>query len=172
MGNSGEPGGNSDEVVAGSRLTPLFVGRHVHSVDEKRRVAAPKAVREEMERCRLGSAFVLVRGPGDPCIWLFPALLFGAFVKDHIEPMLAKQSGIGSKETREFVRRFLGSGVRCEPDKQGRIVLPENLCAVARIENEAVFVGVGNKVEIWSPAVNRERDDDQEFERRALELFG
>lgn len=172
--------GGSDDQVAdltsrasrSPELTPLFVGKHVHSIDEKRRVAIPKAVREELDRCRLGSAFYLVRGPGDPCIWLFPERSFATFVKTSIEPMTAKQFGIGSKETRDFVRRFLASAVRTDPDKQGRIVLPEDLCALARIQGEAVFMGVANKVEIWSPAVIRERDDDQEFNRRALELFG
>jgi MraZ protein len=174
--------GASDDAVAkppsepppSQDLAPLFVGKYVHSIDEKRRVAIPKAVREELDRCRLGSAFYLVRGPGDPCIWLFPERSFATFVKTSIEPMTAKQFGIGSKETRDFVRRFLASAVRTDPDKQGRIVLPEDLCALAKIQDkgDVAFMGVANKVEIWSPAVLRERDDDQEFNRRALELFG
>ena len=38
----------------------------------------------------------------------------------------------------------------CEVDKQGRILLPAVLREFAGIEKDAVMVGVGNRIEIWS----------------------
>ena len=38
----------------------------------------------------------------------------------------------------------------CETDKQGRILLPANLREFSGIVKEAVLIGNGNHVEIWS----------------------
>ena len=38
----------------------------------------------------------------------------------------------------------------CEVDKQGRILLPAVLREFAGIEKDAVMIGVGNRIEIWS----------------------
>jgi MraZ protein len=38
------------------------------------------------------------------------------------------------------------------PDRQGRILLPQNLREYAEIQNETVIIGIQNKLEIWSPA--------------------
>ena len=38
------------------------------------------------------------------------------------------------------------------PDKQGRIGIPTFLRASAGLERDVVVVGVGDRVEIWSPA--------------------
>ena len=38
----------------------------------------------------------------------------------------------------------------CEVDRQGRILLPAVLRDFAKIDKEAVLVGVGSRIEIWS----------------------
>jgi MraZ protein len=169
--NSGAEGKDT-RTPGESEGGPLLVGTYVHSVDEKRRVAIPKQVREAIDPAREGTAFYLAPGVGDPCIWLFSEREFQRFVKNQLEPLVQQQSGIGSKDVRALVRHFLGAAERAEPDKQGRILLSEKLCKRAAIGREAAFVGVGSRIEIWEPAQLRERDDDQDFERRARELFG
>ena len=37
------------------------------------------------------------------------------------------------------------------PDRQGRILLPQNLRDYAGIQNETIIIGVKNKLEIWNP---------------------
>ena len=51
---------------------------------------------------------------------------------------------------RKFSRFFLAGATACEVDKQGRILLPAVLREFAGIEKEAVLVGVGSRIEIWS----------------------
>lgn len=151
---------------------PFFVGRHRHSVDDKRRVAIPKAVREAIDVVRDGAAFVVVRGMGDPCLWLMPERAFERFVKSSLRPMLERQAGVGSKDVRGLMRVFLSSADRVEADKQGRIVLDDEKCRRVGIGTEAVFAGVGERVEIWDPKRLGETENDEDFDRRARELFG
>ena len=51
---------------------------------------------------------------------------------------------------RKFSRFLLAGATTCEVDKQGRILLPAVLREFAGIEKEAVLVGVGSRIEIWS----------------------
>ena len=51
---------------------------------------------------------------------------------------------------RKFSRFFLAGATTCEVDKQGRILLPAVLREFARIDKDAVLVGVGSRIEIWS----------------------
>ena len=54
------------------------------------------------------------------------------------------------KEARQFTRFFLAGAANVEVDKQGRILLPAVLREFAGITKDAVLVGVGSRVEIWS----------------------
>jgi MraZ protein len=47
-------------------------------------------------------------------------------------------------------RFLLGSAFEVELDAQGRFIVPPYLRNYAQIEAEAVFIGVGNRVELWS----------------------
>ena len=54
------------------------------------------------------------------------------------------------KEVRELQRFLFGSAVDVELDEKGRFILPEHLKFYSGIGKEAVFVGVNNRVEVWS----------------------
>ena len=44
----------------------------------------------------------------------------------------------------------MAGAASCEMDKQGRILIPSKLREHAGLDKDIVFVGVLNKVEIWS----------------------
>ena len=54
------------------------------------------------------------------------------------------------REREKVFRFFLAGATTCEVDKQGRILLPAVLREFARIDKDAVLVGVGSRIEIWS----------------------
>ena len=55
---------------------------------------------------------------------------------------------------------------RCEPDKQGRFLLPDDLRKYAGIQQEVYFLGQAGRAEIWAA----ERYEEEEANVSAEEL--
>ena len=116
----------------------MFRGEHRHTVDPKGRLIIPSKFREV-----LGDEFVVTKGM-DGCLFVFDDPEWQAFEeKLRALPMI-------DKEARQFTRFFLAGAASVEVDKQGRILLPAVLREFAGITKDAVLVGVGSRVEIWS----------------------
>ncbi len=60
--------------------------------------------------------------------------------------LLRRQPG-----SRASVLSLTANAVETIPDKQGRILIPERLQKVARLDGEALVVGALEKIEIWNP---------------------
>jgi MraZ protein len=56
-----------------------------------------------------------------------------------------------SKPVKALTRLLASRAADCALDAQGRILLPPALRAAARLEKEAVVVGVLNRIEVWDP---------------------
>ena len=116
----------------------MFMGEYNHTIDAKGRLIIPSKFREA-----LGDEFVVTKGM-DGCLFVFDNSEWQAFeAKLRSLPMI-------DKEARQFTRYFLAGAASLEVDKQGRILLPAVLREFADITKDAVLVGVGNRVEIWS----------------------
>ena len=116
----------------------MFMGEYNHTIDAKGRLIIPSRFREV-----LGDEFVVTKGM-DGCLFVFADPEWQAFEeKLRNLPMI-------DKEARQFTRFFLAGAASVEVDKQGRILLPAVLREFAGITKEAVLVGVGSRVEIWS----------------------
>jgi len=121
----------------------MFMGEYNHTLDLKNRIIVPSKFRDE-----LGENFVISAGL-DGCLYLTKKCDWEAFSKRLSElPFTA--------ETRKLQRHFMRYAQECEPDKQGRINVPQNLKELAGLEKDVVLLGSGTKVEIWS----KERLDD------------
>jgi MraZ protein len=69
--------------------------------------------------------------------------------------VFSKISGLNefNEEYRTLQRNFLSGVVLAELDSNGRFLIPRNMLSYAQIEKEALLVGMGNKVEVWNPAI-------------------
>jgi MraZ protein len=56
-------------------------------------------------------------------------------------------------DVRSFARFFFSGAAELEPDKQGRVVLPQNLREYAQIDKDLVIIGVGPRIEIWASPI-------------------
>lgn len=115
----------------------MFMGEFDHSIDTKGRIIVPSKFREG-----LGDEFVITLGL-DGCLFVYPQNEWQTFAAE-----LGKLPG--TKEARQLQRYFLAKAAACEADKQGRILIPAVLRECAGLEKDIVFVGVLNKIEIWS----------------------
>ena len=116
----------------------MFMGEYNHTIDAKGRLIIPSKFRES-----LGDEFVVTKGM-DGCLFVYDNEEWKKFEEKLLSlPMMDKQ-------VRQFTRYFLAGAASVEVDKQGRILLPAVLREFAGIEKEAVLVGVGSRIEIWS----------------------
>ena len=114
------------------------MGEYNHTLDAKGRLIVPAKFREI-----LGEEFVVTKGM-DGCLFVFANSEWEVFAeKLHDLPMI-------NKEARQFTRFFLAGADSVQTDKMGRILIPSNLRDYAGITRDAVLVGVGSRVEIWS----------------------
>ena len=62
---------------------------------------------------------------------------------------LWRKCGVFPWRRRSSSGSFFANAQRCEPDKQGRILLPQELRNYAHLTENAVILGFGDKAEIW-----------------------
>ena len=116
----------------------MFMGEYNHTIDAKGRLIIPSKFREV-----LGDEFVVTKGL-DGCLFVYDNNEWSAFEEK------LKTLPITNKDARKFVRFFLAGAASVEVDKQGRILIPSVLREFGELRKDAVLIGVGSRVEIWS----------------------
>jgi len=122
----------------------VFVGSYTHAIDSKGRINVPKKFLDQFQGPGAARMFFATRGL-DGCLFLFPPEEWGTVVAQ------VRQNSLGSEEARAFARRFFALTRELEVDAAGRVLLPKELREAAGIGDEALFVGVDTRVELWSP---------------------
>ncbi len=117
----------------------MLIGSYLGLLGEKRRVAVPKRFLEE-----LGEKLIIAKWY-EGCLVLVNVNFWEALLD-----RLTGGSRVASLGVRDIERYILGSAFEVFPDGQGRIIIPEILASFAGLNKELVFVGLGNRVEIWS----------------------
>ncbi|MCR5586934.1 MAG: division/cell wall cluster transcriptional repressor MraZ [Lachnospiraceae bacterium] len=115
----------------------MFMSQYEHSIDAKGRTVIPSEFRDE-----LGDSFVMTVGI-DGCTYIYSMNEWENFEKK------LHSISMNTRENRMIKRAFLGQSKVLVPDKQGRIVVPQNLRKVGGFKDELVFVGIGDKIEVW-----------------------
>ena len=126
----------------------MLIGEYEHSLDAKGRLIMPAKL-----RCDMGDKFIVTKGL-DGCLFAFSQKEWLNF-----ETKL-KELPLSDKNARNFVRFFLSGATECETDKQGRFLIPNNLRIAAKLEKEAIVIGVGTRLEIWNKSEWEKCDDD------------
>ena len=125
-----------DGLMAG--LPPLLLGTYTPKIDAKGRMALPAKFRSQ-----LGQGLVMARGQ-ERCVYLLPFDEFRRIASQ------IQRTSVGNKAAREYLRVFLSGAVDQEPDKQGRVVVPQMLRDYANLGSDIVVIGVGTRAELWN----------------------
>ncbi|MGD8717745.1 MAG: division/cell wall cluster transcriptional repressor MraZ [Candidatus Zixiibacteriota bacterium] len=131
-----------DGIVDPGRWAFGFNGQYRHSLDEKGRLSVPANFRRDAAGNVIARYKVTVGF--EKCLFLFPAEYWQAVV----EPQLLELP-IMEREARLVTRMLLSRAGDCEPDKQGRVMVPGPLRDYAGLDSEAIVNGMYNRVEIW-----------------------
>ena len=100
-------------VMAG--LPPLLLGTYTPKIDAKGRMALPAKFRSQ-----LGPGMVMARGQ-ERCVYLLPQSEFRRIA------LQIQRTSMGNKAARDYLRVFLSGAVDQEPDRQGRVLVPQML---------------------------------------------
>jgi MraZ protein len=115
----------------------LFYGEYQHTIDPKGRVIMPSKFREG-----LGERFIVTKGL-DNCLFAYSSEEW-----NNLETRL-RTLPFTDKDVRAFIRFFFAGATECEVDKQGRILIPQNLREYAGLDKELYVIGVSTRVEVW-----------------------
>ena len=129
-----------------------FKGQYEHSIDAKGRIAFPAKMRKVLSP-DAQERFVVVRGL-ETCLYLYPDNEW----RD-VENALSKANNF-TRTGRIAKRNFLRYAEDAVLDKQHRLALPYEHTNYAQINGKAVFIGMGQYIEIWSPDVLEKIDAD------------
>lgn len=134
--------GKSGKFVAGMEL---LYGEFSCRLDEKGRFLLPAALLSQLSPGSDGE-FVFAKGP-DPCLLLFP--------KTHWQAELERiyRHSYYDTRVRTLLRLFQNGATPAKLDKQNRLLIPKRLMEYAHLQNDLLLIGMGNKVEIWSPTI-------------------
>ena len=138
----------------------MFLGQYRHTIDEKGRLTIPARFRDLLEQ----GAYV-TQGL-EKNLMVLTADAFEQLARQ------TNRSSLTDQTAREFKRLLFSTAERLEPDKNGRILLPQFLREFTGLDAEVMLVGVGTHFEIWptdawEKQINRLQDAEANAQRFA-----
>jgi len=116
----------------------MFIGNYTSKLDPtKGRTAVPVVFRR-----KLGKKAIITQGYENSL------MIVRADQWEKVVEQVANASFL-TGVARQTERFLLGSAFEVETDSQGRFIIPQALRSHARLGKEVVFVGVGNRIEVW-----------------------
>lgn len=128
---------------------PGFIGKEIHSIDEKGRLMIPVKFRRKIELTEDDKDMIMMKMPEGSLELYEPAAW------EEKEKSLNQFSDFNPKE-RMLVTFIYESLEKVELDKQGRIAIPKEFLEHAKISKEVVIIGANKKMIIWEPERLRE----------------
>ena len=120
----------------------MFRGRYEHTIDRKGRIAIPAKFREALEQEYGGQPLIVTNL--ERCLVAFPLPEWVRFEERAVE------IPTNDPKAQLWLRFFMSAAVECPLDRQGRILIPNNLREHAAIDRVAVLASMGRRFEIWS----------------------
>jgi len=141
-----------DTSAAPPPLTPPFyAGEFRHAIDEKNRITIPARWRRDgtEEFIILPEAshqFLMVMSPEE-----FSRMSAAAEIT----------TAVSARDRRIFFRQLHARAEHGASDRQGRLVLPEDLCKKLSLKGEVALVGGRGRFEVWNLARWKQANTDE-----------
>jgi MraZ protein len=118
----------------------MFLGQYHHSIDEKGRLTVPARYREQLAA---EGAYVTMGFDHNLMLLTVPAF-------KRLSEKVNRMS-LTNPRARDLRRWLFSRAELVSLDRAGRILIPPFLREAVDLDGEAIFVGAGDFVEIWSP---------------------
>ncbi len=128
-----------------------FTGTWVNKVDKKGRVSVPATFRAALDSAATASSTGPLRFSLRPNAERTAVEGVTEAYLDDVQRRLDAMD-LYSPERMDLELREFSETVPVQADPEGRIILPRELAEMAGIAEEAAFVGLGSRFQIWSPA--------------------
>ncbi|MDE2183613.1 MAG: division/cell wall cluster transcriptional repressor MraZ [Alphaproteobacteria bacterium] len=132
-----------------------FMSTVTGTLDAKGRVCVPASLRQVLAAQNTPGVYVIPSFV-EPCLECFGEDVLQSFSRE-----IATSNPFFTKDFNARAAVVLGETRSLPLDENGRIRLPDDLIAHAGLKDQAVFVGLGTKFQIWEPekyrAVRAER---------------
>jgi MraZ protein len=129
----------------------FYAGEFRHFIDEKNRITIPA-------RWRRGSAEEFIILPEATHQFL---LVMSPEEFSRMSAAAEADSTVSARDRRVFFRQLHARAQHATADKQGRLVLPEDLCQKLGLKNEVVLVGGRGRFEIWNLQKRKKAQDEE-----------
>jgi MraZ protein len=145
------------EVQEPQQTMTFRYGAFDTTIDDKKRLVIPSECRNGIDAERDGKSFFITIGINRRP-WFYPEKTYGQLV--------ARNKPMGVTPTwaqLEYYQMTLGNAYQKEPDKQGRLVLPDRLlerAGLADVPIEVTFVGVLDHWEVWPKEAWKLKSDE------------
>ena len=119
---------------------PVFSGEFARAVDPKNRISVPaKWLQSEADE------FYLVVDRTKSCLKAMPPAEFKA-----VAAKLEANPNVSARDLAIFLRHFYSQARQVNADKQGRMVLPPELCELLNLKGEIMLIGAQRIFEFWN----------------------
>ncbi len=140
----------------GEETVTSATGTYEHSLDAKGRLFIPAQLRKE-----LGDTLYLTMGV-DACLSIYPQETWDSFTEKFASLPMSQS---------KLMRPLFANAAKCEPDSQGRIVIPQKLRQYASLDKDAVIIGVHNRAEIWSAETWQAQQEEEMTPEKMTEIM-
>lgn len=131
----------------------LFLGTHQNRLDVKGRVSVPASFRSALHKEHSKDHHSLIFRPSHkmPCIEVWPLTIFSelTYALDQVD--------IFSETHDDLATTLYAEAWPIDPDREGRILLPDILKQHANLTDSITFMGLGKIFQIWEPTAAIER---------------
>ena len=127
-----------------------FVGEYTHTLDSKNRIFIPTKLRDD-----LGDHFYITRKMNKSCLAVYSTM--------EMERICEQIAQFPDSEVSEIKEFLFSKTISVTPDSNGRVVLPPTILEYAKIDRNAVIVGAGNHLQIWSDILWAEEEQKRDM---------
>ena len=129
----------------------FYAGEFRHFIDEKNRITIPA-------RWRRGTAqeFIILPEATDQFLLVMSPEEFS-----RMSAAAESDPNVSARDRRVFFRQLHARAQHGASDKQGRLVLPEDLCKKIGLKGEVVLVGGRGRFEIWNSDKRKKAHEEE-----------